>query len=153
MPMAARISASSRPVVERLSTLPSRSMMITGRRWIRRYAIACRLQRTSGLSTTHNDTIWGCFPKYHFLCGHRPPKTDASETTPLRHFQKTSTFVIGLSILIYDSDTDFIRINNQFTCIGAGGLVGRKTTDWIRVGISAINSDHAVDWPYHYALV
>lgn len=82
-----------------------------------------------------------------------PPKTDASETTLLRHFQKTSTFVIGLSILIYDSDTDFIRINNQFTCIGTGWLVGRKEKDWIWVGISALDPDHAVDWPNHYALV
>ena len=76
-----------------------------------------------------------------------------NETTPLRHFQKTSTFVIGLSILIYDSDTDFIRINNQFTCIGTGWLAGRKETDWIRVGISALNPDHTADWPYHYTFV
>ena len=73
--------------------------------------------------------------------------------TPLRHFQKTSTFVIGLSILIYDSDTDFIRINYQFTCIGTGWLAGRKETDWIWVGISALNPDHTVDWSYHYTLV
>lgn len=85
----------------------------------------------------------------------RPKKNDAlgNDMNPLRHFQKTSTFVIGLSILIYDSDTDFIRINNQFTCIGTGWLAGRKETDWIRVGISALNPDHTADWPYHYALV
>ena len=83
----------------------------------------------------------------------RPTKTTTKETTPLRHFQKTSTFVIGLSILIYDSDTDFIRIDNQFTCIGTDWLAGRKTTDWIRVGISALNPDHTVDWSYHYTLV
>jgi len=33
--------------------------------------------------------------------------------------------------LSYGNNTDFIRINNEFTCIGAGGLAGRKTTDWI----------------------
>ena len=59
----------------------------------------------------------------------------------MRHFQKTSTFVIGLSILIYDSDTDFIRINYQFTGIGTGWLAGRKETDWIRVGISALSAE------------
>lgn len=88
-----------------------------------------------------------------FCAGIGPQKPTHQEMTPLRHFQKTSTFVIGLSILIYDSDTDFIRINNQFTCIGTGWLAGCKETDWIWVGISAINSDHAVDWPYHYTLV
>ena len=35
--------------------------------------------------------------------------------------------------MIYDSDTDFIRINYQFTCIGTGWLAGRKETDWIWV--------------------
>lgn len=82
-------------------------------------------------------------------------KNDAlgNDMNPLRHFQETSTFVIGLSILIYDSDTDFIRINNQFTCIDTGGFAGCKTTDWIWVGISALDPDHAVDWPYHYTLV
>ncbi len=80
-------------------------------------------------------------------------KTTHQETTPLRHFQKTSTFVIGLSILIYDSDTDFIRINNQFTCIGTGWPAGCKETDWIWVGISALNPDHTADWSNHYTFV